>query len=555
MAAGASSDATEDSREVVQASEILAAIERGEPVGYDRVIVEGDLDLSGLKLPTEYVERNEDEIEWLGLTEEAKLIKSPINITNSEIRGNVNFSNAVFQEQVKFENSNFTRDVWFFGSEFRGGDSYIEEGQSNGDYFQVGWRLSDCANFEKTQFRGAAFFGMVNFSGDDADFRGANFSNYAYFGGANFGDGADFREVKFGAHADFSGANFSGEIFFGHGCADFHGSEFRGAAEFGRVNFSGAAHFWGVKFNKGANFWEANFSDGASFGEANFNGEDFLGRCAGFSWVNFSGCANFREVVFSDGAADFDGTRFNNAADFYAAQFDKEAYFNYAQFNGTADFNSSWFKEDALFENTTFRGTLSLTRARYNKLFIRWHNIEGGLAYDDTAYLSLLKNFKDLGYFEDYDYCHFEYRKERRNQPWPLVGHIEQKYIRKPIDRFLQVTYGYGTKPLRPLVFSLGIVIGFGAFWRSIGLGRPNEALDEYTLPDAEHDSILEVLAFSATVFLSGTRLFIEPPPLPKIGGRSRSLIRGGFILERVLGALFSILFFLAISGTVVRQL
>jgi len=76
-----------------------------------------------------------------------------------------------------------------------------------------------------------------------------------------------------------------------------------------------------------------------------------------------------------------------------------------------------------------------------------------------------------------------------------------------------------------------------------------------YGLPDAGPDGILEVLAFSATVFLSGTRLFIEPPHLPKIGGRSRYLIRGTFIFERVLGALFSILFFLAISGTVVRQL
>ncbi|MDH7514205.1 MAG: hypothetical protein QHH14_14785 [Clostridiales bacterium] len=117
------------------------------------------------------------------------------------------------------------------------------------------------------------------------------------------------------------------------------------------------------------------------------------------------------------------------------------------------------------------------------------------------------------------------------------------------------MSYGYGTKPLRPLGFSLMIILVFGIFWRSIGLGRPNEALDEYTLSDFEHDSILEVLAFSATVFLSGTRLFIDPPPLPKIRGRSRSLIRGAFIFERVLGALFSILFFLAISGTVVRQI
>jgi len=41
----------DDPRPIVPASEILAKIERGEPVEYDGVIVEGDLDLSGLDLP------------------------------------------------------------------------------------------------------------------------------------------------------------------------------------------------------------------------------------------------------------------------------------------------------------------------------------------------------------------------------------------------------------------------------------------------------------------------------------------------------------------------
>lgn len=50
MVAGASDGASEDSREVVQASEILAAIERGEPVDYDGVIVEGDLDQGAANL-------------------------------------------------------------------------------------------------------------------------------------------------------------------------------------------------------------------------------------------------------------------------------------------------------------------------------------------------------------------------------------------------------------------------------------------------------------------------------------------------------------------------
>ena len=54
LAVGASEGAS-DSRQAVQASEILAAIERGEPVEYDNVIVEGDLDLSGQDLPSNFL--------------------------------------------------------------------------------------------------------------------------------------------------------------------------------------------------------------------------------------------------------------------------------------------------------------------------------------------------------------------------------------------------------------------------------------------------------------------------------------------------------------------
>jgi len=50
-------ETSSDQRPVIQASEILAKIERGEDVEYDDVIVEGDLDISGLELPTKHVER------------------------------------------------------------------------------------------------------------------------------------------------------------------------------------------------------------------------------------------------------------------------------------------------------------------------------------------------------------------------------------------------------------------------------------------------------------------------------------------------------------------
>jgi len=60
-------------------------------------------------------------------------------------------------------------------------------------------------------------------------------------------------------------------------------------------------------------------------------------------------------------------------------------------------------------------------------------------------------------------------------------------------------------------------------------------------------------MLFSATIFLSGTRLFIDPPMLPELPRWSRFQIKVAFTAERVLGAFFSILFFLSIGATVVR--
>jgi hypothetical protein len=88
-----------------------------------------------------------------------------------------------------------------------------------------------------------------------------------------------------------------------------------------------------------------------------------------------------------------------------------------------------------------------------------------------------------------------------------------------------------------------------------VGLGGPKDKNPE-SLKEGEEwldGDISDIIGFSVTVFLSGTKLFIDPPAMPRIIGRSRSMIKKTFILERVLGALFSVLFFIAISGTIVR--
>ena len=143
--------------------------------------------------------------------------------------------------------------------------------------------------------------------------------------------------------------------------------------------------------------------------------------------------------------------------------------------------------------------------------------------------------------------------------------HPWEEWLRKRIDLGLQAFYGYGKKPIWPLFWSAGTIVLFGLIWRRAGVdgGRGGGCIFERFGPAGEKKrkrSLEEQLRalgggmlFSATLFLSGTRLFVDPPAMPKLEGWLAAHARSFFIAERVLGAFFSILFFLAVSGTVVR--
>jgi len=483
---------------VVPAQEILDKIEMGLPVEYDHVIVKGDLDLSKLDRPKRPVSRSSSEIQWLSLSENATIVSSPIRIIDSTIKGNVYFSNAIFDNSVNFMSSNFK---------------------------------------------------------GTADFRGSAFNGYASFEGSAFNGDADFRRSAFNVYASFSGSAFNGT-------ADFEGSAFNGYAGFGESGFKGTADFRGSAFNGYTVFMGSAFNGTANFRRSVFNGT------ANFDGSAFNGYADFDGSAFN-GTANFWGSAFNSS-DFSSVQFDKLVSFDDARLNGSTSFNSSRFKEDALFEGADFNGTLYLMRTKYDRLFISWKNIKE-LGYDDAAYLSLLENFKKLGYLEDYDGCYYEYRRLHREQDWSGKYHAmnpAEEWFRKRIDVGLEAFYGYGKKPIWPLLWSAGTILFFGAFWRRGGLKRDNGAnqrgiWERYGLQEpsrkrpwdwrGELRAIADALIFSATLFLSGTRLFVDPPQMPEVHRWSPSQAKAAFIAERVLGAFFSILFFLAISGTVVR--
>lgn len=358
--------------------------------------------------------------------------------------------------------------------------------------------------------------------------------------------------IKSGKPAEFKNCTIEGDLNLKGMTIElpvyFDQAVFRDSVDFASTIFNGDVHFGHSEFHKDANFMRSKFNGHAYFGDSEFKDN------ANFIFSEFNGHASFMLSEFN-GSAYFWGSKFNGDAGFINDRFYRDTYFSDVVFNKDASFNGSLFKEDLIFENATFHRKLSLTRTRYEELFVRWHNIAGHLVYDDAAYMSLMKNFNGLGYFEDHDSCYFQYRKEHRAEPWPAANAGEE-WLRKLIDYPLEWFYGYGTKPFNALLFSIAIVLVYALFWWRQGLGGPND-MTPSVLPGGEEwidNDILDILGFSFTVFLSGTRLFIDPPLLPLIQGRSRFWTKWAFIFERLLGALFSILLFIAICGTIVRS-
>jgi len=183
-------DTSSDQRPVIQASEILAKIKRGEPVKYDGVIVVGDLDLSGLDLPKEHVDRTTVE-KRLTLHYELE-ISSLIEITNSVVSGKLKFANAHFQKPINLSGTKFTgRYAHFRGVEF----------DSDADFREVKFTCQ------------YAYFGGTKFGGN-VNFWGAEFGRYAYFRKATFSGDADFGRAKFNGDADFDYRQFHRDVSF-----------------------------------------------------------------------------------------------------------------------------------------------------------------------------------------------------------------------------------------------------------------------------------------------------------------------------------------------------
>lgn len=532
---GASAKGATGDYKVVLASEILNEIDNNTSlIHYDGILIKGDLYLSQLRP-----------------------INSSIRIKNSTIYGYVDFSNCVFYKDVNFENTSFGNHINFNGAQFLSKAEFSNCNFGNYANFE-GSKFNKPAIFKNSHFYAPASFNGAVFD-SYADFQRSRFLNQANFGGILFNNAANFEESKFNNTASFDGTDFKG-------LAEFISSNFKDASfkkcgffdelsidhihvsgwiTFNYADFVGQARFKSSSFSRDASFIRCTFEDQSDFEDSIFEGN------AKFTKSKFNGIANFY------------GTEFHNNTDFSSCSFNDTPDFRWSIFDKYANFMDCDFKSDILADDGWFKGTLNLNRTNYKNFYVRWPKITK-LQYNETAYNALIKNFKNLGLFEDANSCYYQLMCEKGNETVhkSYIGEVDSIFLSIPYF-FAWILYGFGTRPDLPFIWSMILIALFTVFWYRNFEEKSGSIFEKYGPAKEEMKKtrdmsftsklflIWNALKLSFSIFLSGTKIFINPPEIPKEFKNHNPWINRMYLAERTLGAVFFMLFFFALSKTI----
>ncbi|MCX2738324.1 pentapeptide repeat-containing protein [Pontibacter anaerobius] len=214
----------------VNASEIIAKINRGEAVSYKNAEIVGDLDMTKLK--------------------NMKLVKGGDSKYNSK-----EYASTV-TAPLTFVNCTFTGDVLaYFNPEndinLKGNNSEVYNTNFEKDVLFENCTFKEKAAFKYSEFEGIASFMSSRFA-EEALFKYADFEKSVNFSNARFGGEANFKYVEFPERASFAGANFTRE-------ANFKYAKFERGANFEKALFDGTANFKYTKVSDSFNIKGANF--------------------------------------------------------------------------------------------------------------------------------------------------------------------------------------------------------------------------------------------------------------------------------------------------------
>jgi uncharacterized protein YjbI with pentapeptide repeats len=477
--------ASAPSREV-PASEILAQIEMGIPVQYDRVSVTGDLNLSA----------------------PARTTKT-FTITNSVIKGPANLAGAVFQEPVDLMNTTFLDEVDLSRAKF------LQDANFNNTRFE------ENSSFILAQFERHVVFENASFK--NVSFLEADFKDDSLFSFAQFEEISHFNYTSFGGYISFYGAAFQNASFseaLFKGSAEFSSSWFRGDADFLKAHFQGYTTFGGSRFDGDAIFAAVRFDEVADYGSARFAKK-----------------ANFLLSRFDD-ASYFGGAHFYGDASFGLAQFERLSYFGSIIFDGDLILKSAKIYAIQL-DNATFAegSRIFLKDADFYRFLAHWSMIKDNLVYDGAAYIALVKNYRELEWYDDSDNCYYQYRWE--SQARKPLGWA------KLIDILAWIACGYGVRPSYTVLLSLFTILFFGLlffFTRALEKTSSKEKKGGEE-SSSRSPSFAEAFYFSATVFLPN----ISPEFQPR--GRYKYVV----VLEALLGWLLQALLLVTLGKVMIR--
>lgn len=453
----------------ISADWVLKRIHEGKTVRLKNTIIEGDLDLNKLDLPTHYIERTEAQKMMSFLKEDVKIVQSSITITDSIIRGRLDFCNSTFSGDTRFEGVTFSGDTRFDNASFCGNINFIES------------IFSENVGFIEANFcRDAGFIKVI-------------FCKYAFFFRATFNEYAHFIAATFSGEACFGGASFCEH-------ARFEGATFSRDAEFIKATFNGDARFDKATFGGKTRFDKATFCEYTGFGEATFN------RDTSFDGTTFNKMVGFSRVTFREGIT------------FFGTRFDKE---------------------------------LNLDQAKYERLDTRWETVKYHLEYQGATYLTLIKNFRDLGFFDDADDCYYQYRRITQTKK---LWYDWSKFL----DVIAWITCGYGVKVWPTAICTLVFVVIFASLYglfngiTTIGSSEissisiniaPIVIQNAPTEVHAGVTSWADYLYFSAAALTGSTPAELHPNGAWKYAA----------VIERLIGYLFLALFVVVLTKKIIR--
>jgi hypothetical protein len=195
--------------------------------------------------------------------------------------------------------------------------------------------------------------------------------------------------------------------------------------------------------------------------------------------------------------------------------FTSNANFNNAEFKDLADFNSSVFNKVVSFEHAKINSMsldakynknseITLRESNFRNLKVPWKLIKNRLIYsseisssemliDKLTYLNLIKNFNEIGWFDDADSCYFEYKNLLKKKDIDSLSRLPSKLSRvfkyhapflKKVSSFRKeicsggdalikvifyyislILYGHGVRLRIPLSIGAGLIVLFACIY------------------------------------------------------------------------------------------